>query len=293
MSTQSEKLTAIANAIRAKEGSSDPIPANDFPARIAAIETGTQLPTLTNPGAASDLASGKQLIGQDGEIVTGTILERVSGASVASPGNSFYTAMSGSSLVEIGVQKNITQDVILRSGSEYTQYLSASQFGNATAADVAAGKTFTSTEGVKVTGTGSLLNPYCVLSGLSGEIVTSLQETALGSIGTITITESANGSYSGGLAVFPDYNTQLTYPATVTNMFAVTGVLILPSGNNYRLFCLGNYNNFNYSRWLTSASVVYENHVWTITIPDDGSYQARFPSTFEQFQCASFNITGS
>ena len=65
MSTQSEKLTAIANAIRAKEGSSDPIPANDFPARIASIETGIQLPTLTNPGVASDLVSGKQLINQD------------------------------------------------------------------------------------------------------------------------------------------------------------------------------------------------------------------------------------
>ena len=36
------------------------------------ILVGKKLPTLTTPGAASDLASGKQLIGQDGEIVTGT-----------------------------------------------------------------------------------------------------------------------------------------------------------------------------------------------------------------------------
>ena len=57
MSTQGDKLKAIADAIRAKEGSSDPIVANDFPARIAAIETGTQLPTLTNPGTAKDLVS--------------------------------------------------------------------------------------------------------------------------------------------------------------------------------------------------------------------------------------------
>lgn len=39
MSVQEEKLTAIADAIREKEGSGDPIPANDFPARIRAIST--------------------------------------------------------------------------------------------------------------------------------------------------------------------------------------------------------------------------------------------------------------
>ena len=80
MSTQGDKLKAIADAIRAKEGSSDPIAANDFPARIAAIETGTQLPTLTNPGTAADMAQGKQLIDQNGEIVTGTLRESTAGS---------------------------------------------------------------------------------------------------------------------------------------------------------------------------------------------------------------------
>lgn len=36
------------------------------------LPEGTQLPTLSNPGTASDLASGKQLIGQNGDIITGT-----------------------------------------------------------------------------------------------------------------------------------------------------------------------------------------------------------------------------
>lgn len=40
MSTQETKLTAIADAIRAKEGSTAPIPANDFASRILALETG-------------------------------------------------------------------------------------------------------------------------------------------------------------------------------------------------------------------------------------------------------------
>lgn len=44
MSIQEEKLKAIADAIREKDGTTEPIPANDFPARIRAIETGGALP---------------------------------------------------------------------------------------------------------------------------------------------------------------------------------------------------------------------------------------------------------
>lgn len=154
MSTQGEKLKAIADAIRAKEGSSDPIVANDFPARIAAIETGTQLPTLTNPGTAADLASGKQLIDQNGEIVEGVVYtvgsgERGSGnesVSFVSIGANTYEARGTSAL-----------DMIFRSGSIKCINFPKSDFGNATAADVAAGKTFTSEAGVKVTGTGQFL----------------------------------------------------------------------------------------------------------------------------------------
>ena len=57
MSTQGDKLKAIADAIRAKEGSSDPIAANDFPARIAAIETGIDTSDAT--ATASDIARDK------------------------------------------------------------------------------------------------------------------------------------------------------------------------------------------------------------------------------------------
>ena len=40
MSVQEQKLAAIADAIREKEGSTEPIPAGDFPMRILALETG-------------------------------------------------------------------------------------------------------------------------------------------------------------------------------------------------------------------------------------------------------------
>lgn len=154
MSTQSEKLTAIANAIRAKEGSSDPIPANDFPARIAAIETGVQLPTLTNPGAAADLSEGKQLIDQNGEIVTGLVQTIEQGHS--SPMGGTSVVFQNGNTISIRGTVTPTYGKLYKNGSRFEANLAASNFGNATAADVAAGKTFTSEAGVKVTGTGLL-----------------------------------------------------------------------------------------------------------------------------------------
>lgn len=149
MSAQGDKLKAIADAIRAKEGSSDPIAANDFPARIAAIETGTQLPTLTNPGTAADMAQGKQLIDQNGEIVTGTLRESTAGSG--------YTVIDTTpTLNSTNLQLDYTfeMDRIMRKDSILNMMCPISNFGNATAADVLFGKTFTSEAGVKVSGTG-------------------------------------------------------------------------------------------------------------------------------------------
>ena len=157
MSTQGDKLKAVADAIRAKEGSSAPIAANDFPARIAAIETGTQLPTLTNPGTAADMARGKQLIDQNGEIVTGTLRESTAGSG--------YTVIDTTpTLNSTNLQLDYTfeMDRIMRKDSILNMMCPISNFGNATAADVAVGKTFTSEAGVKVTGSASISSNYGV-----------------------------------------------------------------------------------------------------------------------------------
>lgn len=72
MSVQETNLTAIANAIREKEGSTGAIPANTFAQRILGIQTGVLLPELTNPGTAADLLKDKQLIDANGNLLTGT-----------------------------------------------------------------------------------------------------------------------------------------------------------------------------------------------------------------------------
>lgn len=81
MGTIADKLNLLLNtkaAIKAAiigkgQTVADSDPFSAYPAKIQAIETGIQLPTLTNPGTAADLLAGKELIDQDGNPLTGTI----------------------------------------------------------------------------------------------------------------------------------------------------------------------------------------------------------------------------
>lgn len=117
--TLKEFLKGIADAIRAKEGSTAYIPAPDMAARIGAIETGIQLPTLTNPGAAGDLRSGKQLIGQDGSTINGSLSEVTQATpdiSVSSSGLITASATQSGGIVTAGTKSATKQ---LSSSDDY------------------------------------------------------------------------------------------------------------------------------------------------------------------------------
>lgn len=154
-------LTLVADAIRKRAGTSGKMA---FPEGMAETvrsipAEGMLLPQLTNPGGASDLAYDKQLIDASGNVVTGELGEATEGVKVMAPFNEMI-GTPGDTVFNITAKYlpnhigDNTAGVILRPGALLTpRNIPANLFGDAAAADVAKGKTFTSEAGLLVEGT--------------------------------------------------------------------------------------------------------------------------------------------
>lgn len=117
-------MTAIADKIRTLLGTSDTMGLDNMSTNLqtavttvdtqtdlitqieAALEGKTALPTLSNAGTASDLASGKQLIDQNGNIITGTH-QCPAGVTVQRKAGTFKTNSSGVATVNCGWQPDV------------------------------------------------------------------------------------------------------------------------------------------------------------------------------------------
>lgn len=150
-------LTTVADAIRAKSGASAALAFPEgFVASVSKIPTGsgTELPELKDPGSAEDLVWGKEMIDGDGNVVTGKF--ELLPADFAE--NVFLYAPNVGER-EANGSKRIYFNTFLagrigyEAGVPIQLEAATANFGNAKPEDVIYGATFTSAEGLNVSGT--------------------------------------------------------------------------------------------------------------------------------------------
>lgn len=137
--------------VKARGGeTAEPYLLANLPGAIESIPKGVELPKLTNPASASDIADGMEAIGADGAKIIGNISKVESTYSVDFEFYSLDNLTTEKCIILMGTGSN---PVIVYPGGRVGVKAPHTLFGDATASDVLKGKRFTSADGYKVVGT--------------------------------------------------------------------------------------------------------------------------------------------
>lgn len=140
-----------------------------YPDLVRSIKTGIDTSDAT--ATASDMANGVTAY-VNGQKVTGNVH-----TNSATSGTNMGGVVGDNGDGNLKLESNFGRDELYRAGASMKMLTLFSNLGDATAADVAAGKTFTSTAGLKVIGTGA--EPVVVYDIYNGSVPVSIDSAGM------------------------------------------------------------------------------------------------------------------
>lgn len=181
---------------------------------------GVELPTLSNEGSASDLLSGKQLIDQDGNIVTGTIATKTSsnltasGATVTVPAGYYATQATKSVSTATQATPSVSIDSagkITASATQSAGYVSAGTKTGTKQLTTKAATTWTPTTSNQTIASGTYLTGTQTIKGDSNLVADNIKSGT----SIFGVTGSFEGSAEDLSAELTEQDSLLTELATV------------------------------------------------------------------------------
>lgn len=230
-----DKLTSIADAIRTKNGTSAKLSLDEMASSILAIESGSGIDTSDATATAENIESGYTAYVK-GERITGSLETGVQTNQLANrtmysnEGSVKYSESTGTGDVNLPSRFTVSYKNKYKRVAKVNDTISAnvraSLFGNATVNDVVKGKTFSSENGLKLTGTyeGSTGLDTSDATATAGDIVSG--KTAYVNAEKITGTLSTLNVAPGT----PEYNTspdQIKISTSLTERYIVENTVSL------------------------------------------------------------------